>query len=113
MKKIVIWGVLSILLAGQVLAEELKIVIGLPAGSGPDVITRSVAAELSVNLGKSVVIENRAGAGGALAAPDHIGAEDEMPGRIERLARTDQARPHRRSSRNAQGDGTSAWSSAR
>jgi len=67
MKKIVIWGVLSILLAGQVLAEELKIVIGLPAGSGPDVITRSVAAELSVNLGKSVVIENRAGASGGIA----------------------------------------------
>jgi tripartite-type tricarboxylate transporter receptor subunit TctC len=38
------------------------------AGSGPDITARIVGQELTATLGQPVVIENRAGAGGSIAA---------------------------------------------
>ena len=49
-------------------AEQLKIVIGFPAGSGLDVITRVVAARVQAATGTTVIVENRPGAGGRVAA---------------------------------------------
>lgn len=49
-------------------AEQLKVVVGFPAGSGLDVITRVVAARVQTATGATVIVENRPGAGGRLAA---------------------------------------------
>lgn len=49
-------------------AEQLKIVIGFAAGSGLDVITRVVGARVQAATGTTVIVENRPGAGGRVAA---------------------------------------------
>jgi tripartite-type tricarboxylate transporter receptor subunit TctC len=45
----------------------ITIVVSFPAGGSIDVVMRAVAAKMQARLGKPVVIENRAGAGGAIA----------------------------------------------
>lgn len=57
--------------------KPIKIIAPFPSGTGPDVNTREIAAELGKALGQSVVVENRPGAStmigmeaGAKAAPD-------------------------------------------
>ena len=49
-------------------ARSIKMICGFPAGSSLDVITRIYAAKLEKTLGQPVVVENRAGASGNLAA---------------------------------------------
>src|SRR6202035_5082286 len=46
----------------------LKIVVGFAAGSGVDVITRVVAERVQAASGTTVIVENRPGAGGRVAA---------------------------------------------
>ncbi|HEX7812990.1 MAG TPA: tripartite tricarboxylate transporter substrate-binding protein, partial [Burkholderiales bacterium] len=48
--------------------KPIKLVIGFAAGGITDALARIVADSLSAELGKPVVVENRAGAGGTLAA---------------------------------------------
>ena len=48
--------------------QPLKIVVPFTAGGGVDVVARIIAPPLSEQLGQSVIIENRGGAGGALGA---------------------------------------------
>jgi tripartite-type tricarboxylate transporter receptor subunit TctC len=48
--------------------RPIRIVIGFAAGGGNDIFARLVGQKLSDLLGKPVVIENRPGAGGRLAA---------------------------------------------
>ena len=48
--------------------KPIRIVIGLAAGGGIDVITRVVAQKLSEQLGQQVLVENKAGASGIIAA---------------------------------------------
>jgi tripartite-type tricarboxylate transporter receptor subunit TctC len=38
-------------------AEQLKVVVGFPAGSGLDVITRVVAARVQTTTGTTVIVE--------------------------------------------------------
>ncbi len=47
-----------------------KIVVPFAAGGGQDVLARVIAPELGAQLGATFVVENRAGAGGALGASD-------------------------------------------
>lgn len=46
--------------------KPIKLVSGFAAGGSSDLITRAVALALGEQLGKSVVVENRAGAAGAI-----------------------------------------------
>ncbi len=49
-------------------ARPLKMVIGLPAGGGADIIARYFADKLRAALGQTVVVENKPGAGGNIAS---------------------------------------------
>ena len=49
-------------------AKPLRILVGFPAGGGTDAIARVLADRLKDELGTSVVVENKPGAGGQLAA---------------------------------------------
>jgi len=47
-------------------AQSVRLIVPYPAGAGIDIVARMLAPQLSENLGQSVVIENRAGAGAAI-----------------------------------------------
>ena len=49
-------------------ARTLRILVGFPPGGGTDAIARLLGEALKAELGVTVVVENRAGAGGQLAA---------------------------------------------
>jgi tripartite-type tricarboxylate transporter receptor subunit TctC len=57
--------------------RPLKIVVGFPGGSSPDLMARLLAEPLSQALGQPVVIENRPGAGGNIAADQVARATDD------------------------------------
>ena len=46
----------------------IKLLVGCPAGAGTDAIARTLGEKLKDELGVPVVVENRAGAGGQIAA---------------------------------------------
>ena len=49
-------------------ARPVRILVGFPPGGGTDVIARMLAERLRDELGQQIVVENRPGAGGQLAA---------------------------------------------
>ncbi len=57
--------------------KPLKILVGFPGGSTPDLVARTLAEPLSKALGQPVVVENRVGAGGNIAADLVAKASDE------------------------------------
>lgn len=48
--------------------RTVKLIVGFPGGSSPDLVARTLAEPLSQALGQSVIVENRVGAGGNIAA---------------------------------------------
>ena len=57
-------------LAGPAQAQNgtIRLLVGFPAGGGTDVIARTLAEKLKDQLGVNVIVDNRAGAGGQIAA---------------------------------------------
>ncbi|RZL88689.1 MAG: tripartite tricarboxylate transporter substrate binding protein [Variovorax sp.] len=48
--------------------KTVTIVVPFPAGGATDMLARALAAKMQANLGKSFVVDNRAGAGGTIGA---------------------------------------------
>jgi tripartite-type tricarboxylate transporter receptor subunit TctC len=47
-------------------SRPIKIIVAFTAGTGSDLLARNIVPELSKQLGTSVIVENRAGAGGMI-----------------------------------------------
>ena len=72
-----LWGlsasILALLLAGEVDAQAfpvkpLRFVVGLAPGGGTDVVARMMAQRISPVIGQQILVENRPGASGNIAA---------------------------------------------
>jgi tripartite-type tricarboxylate transporter receptor subunit TctC len=48
--------------------RPIRLMVGFPGGSTPDLVARTIAEPLSKALGQPVIVENRPGAGGNIAA---------------------------------------------
>ena len=48
--------------------KTVKLLVGFPAGSSPDLVARAMSEPLSKALGQPVIVENHPGAGGNIAA---------------------------------------------
>lgn len=83
-------GLLKSVLAGAMLGLSLlpaqaqdkpviKVLVGYPAGAGADAVARIYAEALGQSLGSTVVVENKPGAGGQIAAQAMRTATPEAP----------------------------------
>lgn len=63
----------SLLLTGMASAQDfppkkpVTLVVGFPAGGASDAAARLIAKKLGENIGQSVIVENKGGAGGNIA----------------------------------------------
>lgn len=48
-------------------SRPVRVLVGVPAGSGIDTVTRALALQLGQQWGRGMIIDNRPGAGGAIA----------------------------------------------
>ena len=69
-----LFGLLALLIVGSSAAQlnypekPIRVVVGFPPGSSPDIVARLLGQKLTEGLGKPVVVENIAGAAGNIAA---------------------------------------------
>jgi tripartite-type tricarboxylate transporter receptor subunit TctC len=73
-RRAVVAGLLAAVATGSALAQEpypnkpIRLVLGFAPGGISDVLGRALAAALASNIGQQIIVENRPGAGGSLAA---------------------------------------------
>jgi len=67
-----IWALLLLSLSAhaQYPNKPIRVVVPFPAGSSTDIVTRVLAASVSQAVGQQLVVDNKAGADGAIAAAD-------------------------------------------
>src|SRR3989344_3510269 len=68
--------------------KPLKIIVGFPAGSSPDLTARTFSEPLSKALGQPALVENKVGAGGDISAvgvpsPGRSPLAPDVPGLVE------------------------------
>ncbi len=76
-------GLASALAASQAAAQNapypnrpVRIIVGFPAGTGPDIVARLLAQKLSEGWGNlGVIVDNKPGAGGLIAANETVRAQ--------------------------------------
>jgi tripartite-type tricarboxylate transporter receptor subunit TctC len=54
--------------------RPIRLIVSFPPGATGDILGRIIANQLSIELGQSIAVENRAGAGGTIGARDVVGA---------------------------------------
>ena len=79
---IAIFGCLSLLFCAAAIAQSetwpsrnIRLIVGYSPGGTTDIAARLVAERLTGRLGKQVIVENRAGAGGTVATLSVVRAE--------------------------------------
>jgi tripartite-type tricarboxylate transporter receptor subunit TctC len=69
-------AVVSQALAGDAFPDRpIRVIVSVPAGGGVDTVTRLVTDKMRAPLGQPLVVENRAGVGGSIAAETVFKAE--------------------------------------
>src|SRR3954471_17970471 len=64
-------AILSVSASGQTFpSKPLRILVPFPAGGTTDIVARLVGQRMSETMGQPVLVENRAGAGGTIAASE-------------------------------------------
>jgi tripartite-type tricarboxylate transporter receptor subunit TctC len=58
-------------------SRTVKVLVGFPAGSSPDLLARMLAEELAKKYKQPFIVENRPGAGGMIALKQMVQAEDD------------------------------------
>ena len=87
MKRRILLGALaapSLAQAQWVPARPVRLVVPFPAGGSPDLLARLMAPSVSAALGQNVVVENRTGAGGTIAA-EAVALTELVAGRVSYL----------------------------
>ena len=56
--------------------KPVRVLVGFPPGGGTDAIARVLSEKLKNELGVSVVVENRPGAGGQIRSEERRGGKD-------------------------------------
>ncbi len=66
--RLLLWACAGVALCTPVAAQEgtIRIIVGYPAGATSDALTRVVAEHMSRTLKQTVIVENKAGAGGRI-----------------------------------------------
>ena len=76
-------------------SKPIRLLIGFPPGSVQDLSARAISEELAIALGQPVIVENKAGASGTIAADQVAKATDQHTFGVMNNSQLTTARPQR------------------